>query len=164
MSVGERYQDDVISSNLTGDTSYTFTMVVTYPRDPLPGICSESVIVNRHTPEGVPTSRPLNVSARGHDSMLVLTWLPPAEWQCNGNISHYLVSISNSTGDVASTGGSVAGKTSYSYLEYSPALNYSYSVAACTSKGCGPSYQDVLLSHPDIGSSTPISRSRCISS
>lgn len=119
---------------LRGDTSYSFTAVVF--NDTF-NTCSQSVVV--HTPEGIPSSTPSNVMIRtgGPGPNLTLTWLPPSYNDSNGNISHYWVSLKDSREGINARNLTVYERI---YSEpYDASLSYSYSIAACTSRGCGPS-------------------------
>ena len=133
----EDFSSAVNTSHLAAGTSYAITTVVTYARviDPL---CVESGQINAYTLEGIPQSKPQNVSVEGRGSTLVLTWLRPKASDQYRNITYYLVFLSN---DTTANSTSVVGER---YTQkYDPSLSYAYSVAACTSEGCGPSYEGV---------------------
>lgn len=124
-------------SSLSGDILYLFTAFVSY------GNLIKCTSVKLRTPEGIPSAAPINVSFRvGKGSKsFALTWLPPPRLERNGNISHYRVLFWDGK-DRSGTRETVVNDSRQYVEEYDSARNYFYAVAACTSTGCGPSYND----------------------
>lgn len=128
------------SPMLSGDTPYAFTAFVSY------GSLVNCTSVQVRTQEGIPSGKPLNVSfSVGREKisstlMLMLTWLPPPNAERNGNISRYRVLFWNKS-DSSPREVIVNGSLKYTE-EYDSSRDYSYAIAACTSQGCGPSYND----------------------
>lgn len=123
---------------LSGDTPYIFTTFVSY------GNLVNCTSVQVRTREGIPSGPPENVSfSVGQErTMLLLTWLPPPTAKRNGNISHYQVLFWNKSADSSPREVIVNGSQLEYMEEYDSSWDYSYAIAACTSRGCGPSYND----------------------
>ena len=121
---------------LRGDTLYSASPVVSYRGTYL---CPDSSGVVIRTLIGVPTASPTSVTFTPGDLNFTLAWNPPPFLEQNGNISHYLVTMGDSEGGVVTT--HVYDGVEYSG-KYNSQLSYDYSVAACTSRGCGPGYNN----------------------
>ena len=78
----------------------------------------------------VPTA-PLNVTVNNGNMLrtLIVEWEPPS--MPGGVITTYMVTYDNITMDISSN------DTIYTITELSPYTNYSITVLACTSNGCG---------------------------
>ncbi len=126
------------SDPLMGATLYQFTPMVIYTFDDSPPqtICDIQSSLEVCTPEGIPTEPPRNVSFSPPDlgdENFTITWLPPSPTGQNGLITHYVVDLEDGTSRNVTA---EEGSPSYSEV-YHPYLDYSYSVSACTSTGCG---------------------------
>lgn len=124
---------------LSGDTPYLFTAFVSY------GNLTRCLSMELRTPEGIPSGVPTDVSfgvnKNSGSSTFTLTWLPPSRPERNGNISHYRILFWDPEDGSGVGSRETMVNDSLQFVEkYDSTQNYFYAVAACTSTGCGPSY------------------------
>lgn len=107
------------------------------------------------TPEGEPTSPPLNITFRLQSPTTVaFTWEAPSPLHRNGYITHYSVQFrrrsSESSADDRNTS-----QTRMVFSGLDEKSDYTMRVRACTAKGCGPWSQNLTASTPGDIPSAP---------
>ncbi|XP_049275010.1 receptor-type tyrosine-protein phosphatase delta isoform X2 [Rhipicephalus sanguineus] len=107
------------------------------------------------TPEGEPTSPPLNVTFRLQSpTTVVFTWEPPIPVHRNGHITHYSVQFRRRSSDFSADDRNTS-HTRVVFSSLDEKTDYIMRVRACTAKGCGPWSENLTASTPGDIPSAP---------
>ena len=119
----------ILIPKLKGGTEYHIEAVLR-----VAGVGEQRRDVMTTTRVGVPSEPPQNLDTIQTGNKLNVSWEAPSKESSNGDIDHYNLTITSPEGEMRLS----VNKTVYTMEHYSPSVQYTVVVRACTVAGCGP--------------------------